>query len=156
MSFKDGGFAQRYEQMGDQAEAVFEEHYRQGWVRFGLNRPPLQMGALPPKIRYTPDYLTSKGLVEVQGFGRDQVAKFKRDKIEALLSWHRDFRVDFFLWDSTNRRYGWVRLPQLVTDFRKHHVLQFPEGTEYFAVPAGELPMSAGWVPHGERLGHDR
>jgi hypothetical protein len=132
--------------MGDEAEGVFEQVYGQGFVRTGLNRPPLMMSMLPEFVRYTPDYLTSKGYVEVQGFGRDQINKFKREKIEALLAWNRHFRVDFFLWDSYNKRYGWVRLQDLVRDFRPHHVQTFPEGKEYFGVSAAELPMAADWV----------
>lgn len=156
MSFKDRDFNSRIGAMGDEAEGVFEEHYPMAWTRFGLNRPDVPMGSLPPFLRFTPDYLTSRGMVEVQGFGRDQIAKFKRDKIEALLEWHHKFRVDFFLWDSTNRRYGWVRLQDLVNSLHNHHVKSFPEGNQYFAVSADELPMASDWVNHGDKLGSDR
>lgn len=142
--------------MGDEAEGVFEANYPMAWTRFGLNRPDVPMGSLPPFLRFTPDYLTSKGLVEVQGFGRDQLCKLKQDKVVALLEWNRHFRVDLFLWDSTNKRFGWVRLNDLVTNLHKHNVRMFPEGTQYFEVAADELPMASDWVNHGDKLGSDR
>lgn len=152
MAFNERSFQKRFEKMGDAAEAVFEETYSQGWVRLGLNRPPLNMGMLPPFIRFMPDYLTSKGLVEVQGFGRDQTAKFKLKKIGALLEWQDHFRVDFFVWDSHNQRYGWVRLPELWAALETAEVRVFEnDGNEYFAVPADELPVVE-WVEHGEPL----
>ena len=81
MSFKDGTWAQRFGALGDEAEQVFERVARYGWVRYGLNRPPLQMHRLPARIRYTPDYLMSNKFIEVQGLGRDQKLKLKLDKI---------------------------------------------------------------------------
>lgn len=156
MSFKDRPFHNRFAAMGDAAEGVFERTYPQGWVRFGLNRPPIAMGSLPAFIRFTPDYLTARGLVEVQGFGGDQLAKFKRDKLTALIDWHHHFRVDFFLWDSANKRYAWLRLHDLENYITPHHVAYFPEGTQYFAIPAVELPVVDAWVPYAEPLSADR
>lgn len=156
MSFKDGSFSQRFGALGDEAEAVFEEVYPAAWTRYGLNRPSVPMNKLPAYIRYTPDYLTSRGLVEVQGFGTDQTAKFKQDKLAALSQWHLAFRVDFFLWDSYQKRYGWLRLPDLMAVIRQRHAATFPEGKLYFALKADELPIVDAWVPYGEAFCAER
>jgi hypothetical protein len=144
--------------MGDLAEGVFEASYEQKYVRFGLNRPPINLATVPAFVRYTPDFLTSKGLVEVQGFGKDQVAKFKENKLAALHEWHRFFRVDFFLWDSANRRFGWVRLPELDESLAAHGSnMRFEnDGNSYFALRADCIPVVGGWVPFGEMLGSSR
>lgn len=134
--------------MGDEAESVFEAVYPQGWERYGLNRPRLSMSMLPPKIRYTPDYVTSKGLIEVQGFGRDQTFKLKMDKYEALNEWHLDFRVDLFVWDTTNKRYGYVRLHDFMEAYEAHgEERAFPEGKAYMALHADHLPVTQ-WVDY--------
>jgi hypothetical protein len=147
MSFRDRSFNQRLTQMGDAAEGVFEDTYPQGFTRFGLNRPPIRLSTVPEFIRFTPDYLTSKGLVEVQGFGRDQTVKMKLNKWKSMWEWHEIFRVDLFLWDSKNRRYGWARLPELAEAFAEHGELRaFPEGTEYYAIHANQIPIVDEWT----------
>jgi hypothetical protein len=113
MTFRDQSFANRFAKMGDQAEGVFEATYPQNWERFGLDRAQINLSRVPEFIRFTPDYLTAKGLVEVQGFGRDQRFKLKDAKLAALREWHDIFRTDLFVWDSHNKRFGWVRLPEL-------------------------------------------
>lgn len=146
-SFRDRPFDQRIGAMGDQAEGVFEQVYPQGWVRFGLNRPPLAMHMLPRKIRFTPDYLTSKGFVEVQGFGRDQTFKLKDDKLDALWDWHRDFRCDLFVYDSANHRYGFVRLADLCEAFDANGMHGAFDGgaNPYQSLIADFLPVTDGW-----------
>ena len=147
----------RLGKMGDQAEAVFEEVYPQKWARFGLSRPPINLAKVPGFIRYTPDYITAKGLVEVQGFGKDQTAKFKTSKLDALRLWAEVFRVDFFLWDSHLQRFGWVRLPELDVALAEHGArLSFHEGNPYFAIPAGRLPVVSGWTAYGGMLEVER
>lgn len=149
MSFKDGSFNQRFAKMGDEAEGIFEATYPQGFVRFGLNRPPINLANVPEKIRYSPDYLTGKGFVEVQGFGRDQTVKMKLCKWQAMWAWHADFRCDLFLWDTTNKRHGWVRLPELAEAFGEHADMRaFPEGTAYWAIHANQVPVVDGWTPY--------
>lgn len=156
-SFNKQGFVARSTTMGDEAEAVFERAYPQKWVRFGINRPPINVKLVPPFVRYAPDYLTSKGLVEVQGFGRDQIAKFKLGKLEALTEWNDKFRVDFFLWDSSNQRYGWVRLAELDEALIAHgSAMTFHEGNPYTALRADCIPVVDGWVPLGEPLAAER
>jgi len=95
--FADQSFNKRLNNMGDLAEGVFEEWCGTNFARYGLNRPPIAMWKLPAKIRYTPDYITSDYLVEVQGFGRKQVVHMKLDKWDALLWWvvepHHDART---------------------------------------------------------------
>lgn len=128
--------------MGDMAEAVFEKVYPLGYVRYGLDRPPIQVHALPELIRYTPDYITSKGLVEVQGFGKDQTFKLKDDKYEALRQWHRTFRVDLFIYDSANDRYGFVRLEDFMSAWEAHGSEGLFDGNKpYMALRAPHLPV---------------
>lgn len=151
-SFKDKDWNQRYESMGDEAEAVFEAAYPQGFVRFGLDRPPLRMMDLPTKIRYTPDYLTGKGLVEVQGLGRDRKMKVKLEKLASLQEWAKDFRVDLFLWDRTAERFGFVRLPDLATAlYNGGNVGHFPEGKAYLWLHVDDVPVCT-WYSRLERM----
>lgn len=142
-SFRDQPFAHRLGKMGDAAEGVFESTYPEGWASYGLRRPPINLSTVPPVIRYTPDYVTGKGLVEVQGFGADQTCKLKVEKFDAMRQWHDWFRTDMFLWDSHNKRYGWVRMIQLhdLIDGGSPQVEEFPEGKAYYAIPAERLPV---------------
>lgn len=142
MSFKDRAFTERLLSLGDEAEGIFESVYSHKFDRYGLNRPGTGLASVPPFVRYTPDYLTSKGLVEVQGFGRDQTFKLKEDKWAALLQWERcsRWRVDLFVWDSWFKRYGWVRLVDLASDTHWVPGL-FPEGKSYRAWEAKWLPV---------------
>lgn len=140
MSFRDQAFGQRVHRLGDQAEAVFEMTYPRGWARYGLNRPGISLKDVPPFIRYTPDYLTSHGAVEVQGFGRDKTAKFKVGKLESLEEWNAHFPVTFFLYDSSAEEFGYLSLADVMSACRDSGtLLTFPEGAPYWAVPKGEL-----------------
>jgi hypothetical protein len=155
-TFKDKDWSERFKSMGDEAETVFEDVYPQGFVRFGLNRPPIQMGALPPKVRYTPDYLTSKGFVEVQGLGQDRIFKIKHEKLDALFLWHSDFRADLFLWDRTAKRYGFVRLadlePVLVKEATTRHFIEDgAKGKPYYALRIDLVPTTH-WYELGEPM----
>jgi hypothetical protein len=149
MSFKDRKWGNRFNAMGDEAEGVFEAVYPQGWARYGINRPPIQLANVPAFVRYTPDYLTSKGLIEVQGFGRDQTFKLKDDKYEALRQWQAIFRVDIFVWDSTHKRYGYVRLNDFMEAWEQHGWSDaFDDGKNpYMALKAEHLPVEH-WVPY--------
>lgn len=149
MSFKDGNFRQRFGAMGDEAEAVFEATYPRAWTRYGLNRPAIQLKDVPPFIRFTPDYLTSHGAVEVQGFGNDQLAKFKVVKLDALVEWDEIFPVTFFLYDKTNQRYGYSPLYSILSTIQEGNgdLRTFPEGTPYWALPAEGLGIEQ-WAVH--------
>lgn len=128
--------------MGDEAEAVFEMVYGKGFEAYGLRRPKVSLRQVPPFVRFTPDYLTSDGLIEVQGFGQDQVCKFKVGKLSALEEWNAQFGVTFFLYDKTNQRFGYISLGPLMELLpTKGTLTTFPEGTPYWAVPADELPV---------------
>lgn len=146
MSFKDRAFTERLLTLGDEAEGIFESVYSHGFVKYGLSRPPINLATVPPFVRYTPDYLTSKGLVEVQGFGKDRTFKIKHDKLEALIEWHEWFRVDLFVWDSWNGEYGWIRLFDLIVEDAE--IRHFPEGKPYFAWQAKDLPVIE-WCSYG-------
>jgi len=138
--FADQSFDKRFNDMGDLAEGVFEEWSPVNFVRFGLNRPPLAMWKLPPRIRYTPDYLTSDHLVEVQGFGRKQIVHMKLDKWQALLWWDRNVMpVHLFLHDSHHDRQLMFPIKKLRPLVDKAEVRTFPEGNEYYAINAGEV-----------------
>lgn len=141
MSFKDRSWARRFEEMGDEAEGVFEDvcdaQLKLKFVRYGLNRPPIQMHKLPARIRYTPDYLMSAKFVEVQGVGRDQTVKLKLDKWGALRWWNDVHPVELFVWDSHHERWCFVTLDQLQENIRA--VNQFPEGHAYFEYDADVL-----------------
>lgn len=103
MTYSDGTWEQREQTLGDPAEKAFEhwsQHYDLGYARYGLLRPNLNMRELPAEIRYTPDYVTEYGFVEVQGCGQDGLLKFKHDKLEALKWWDKIYPVTFWLWSS--------------------------------------------------------
>tara|TARA_R100000152_G_C6764177_1_gene188729 strand:- start:362 stop:811 length:450 start_codon:yes stop_codon:yes gene_type:complete len=137
VSFADEPFHRRIQTMGDIAERAFEEVSEVNFVRYGLNRPPLNMASLPLTIRHTPDYLTSNNLVEVQGLGKDQVLKMKLEKMKALGSWHRMHKVQLFVYDSTNDRSALIEYNDLQKMCRKAAIESFPEGKQYYAIPAG-------------------
>lgn len=144
MSFKDQGWAHRFKAMGDEAEGIFEEVWPTSWERFGLARPAVQVSGLPPFVRYTPDYLTSSALVEVQGFGSDQRFKLKVDKWMALHTWLLHMPVRLFVWDSKNKRYGDFPIEALDPAVP---IKRFPEGNPYLEVPAKDLPIES-WTKH--------
>lgn len=130
--FREQSFAARLEAMGDRAEQAFEQIHDGGFVRFGLNRPPVAVQQLPTMVRYTPDYLTSSGFVEVQGVGRDRIVKLKIEKAVALQQWHSIFNLRLFVWDSKRNKHHylnwgelWVRLPAMP-------IGHFSEGKPYW------------------------
>lgn len=153
MSFKD-----RYGLLGDEAETVYEQvadKIGMKYVRYGLCRPPIQVHALPERIRYTPDYLCRHVFVEVQGYGRDNAVKLKLDKWRSLWFWNGIHPVDLFLWDRTNRRWCFVPLDQLdelaggdAVKFKK-----FAEGKPYLQFRGDdifEVSDLVGELPDGE------
>jgi len=152
MSFKDQSFATRFSAMGDEAEQIFEAWAASTdlkFVRYGLNRPPIAMHKLPARLRYTPDYLTSGHLIEVQGFGQDQICKLKIDKWMSLHYWNTVHPVNLFIWDRSNRRYAIVKLAQFDSLLAEGNATigQFPEGHGYLAVDARPL------FEHAEQVG---
>ena len=134
MSFADKPFGVRIQTMGDIAERKFEEESAVKWVRYGLCRPPINMAMLPPQLRYTPDYLTSQGLIEVQGLGQDQILKVKHDKLEALRWWSRVHPVFMFIYDSHKDRYSMLSLKDLTKRCKLSETKEFPACNPYFAI----------------------
>jgi hypothetical protein len=132
--FHQRSFASRYGAMGDEAEGVFEELNEGKFVRYGLNRPPVNMAMLTPFIRYTPDYLVSRGLVEVQGVGNDRKLKLKVDKALALEQWSAHFDLLFFIWDSKLKRSGYVQWKDLWVVLPEMPIKHFPEGKAYWEI----------------------
>jgi len=136
MSFKDQSFKQRFQTMGDIAERAYEETTTVKFCRFGLNRPPINMSMLPLELRHTPDYLTSYGLVEVQGFGDDQTLEVNLDKLKALEWWNKVHPVSLFVYDSKHNRTCSLSMSDVKKLARKATVEMFPEGKRYYAIPA--------------------
>jgi hypothetical protein len=131
--------------MGDEAEGHFEEYAEgvlgQKWIRFGLERPPLHMASLPTRLRYTPDYLMSKRFVEVQGFGRDQTAKFKLEKLNAAHWWNDLHPLYIYVWDSHKKRehmFHLFELDRLINEARTE-LGHFHEKKAYFAFAAEDI-----------------
>ena len=149
MSFKDRSFSQRIKQggMGDQAEAVFENVYPLAWDRMGWNRPSTPMNGMVAFIRYMPDYMTFHGPVEVQGFGGDQTIKLKLDKLDALHEWDLVQPTRLFLFDSKQSQHATITVPELLALVarKETEVRCFPEGKEYYAIPANLIPT---WEPY--------
>lgn len=139
--------------MGDQAEAVFEAVWPDRWVRAGWNRPtdgrtgkPLPMSDLGDMERYRPDYLSERRYIEVQGFGNDQIAKFKLDKLGALAWWNKNLPVHWFLYDSANKCWATIpfeNIPRLCTPAKERFFEN--DGNRYYAITAEELRCD--WVP---------
>jgi len=130
--------------MGDEAEEMFEKVYPHGWERYGLKRPRIQVGKLKLKIRYTPDYVTSSSLIEVQGFGADQTVKLKLEKERALHQWNQDMPVQMFLWDSKQRRYGYIPIDAMTHASHTHGQLGRLDEKPAWFIQADDLEME--WV----------
>ena len=139
MSFAEKPFGVRIQTMGDIAERQFEEGSAVKWVRYGLCRPPINMAALPPQLRYTPDYLTAQGLVEVQGLGRDQILKVKHEKLEALRWWEKVHPVYLFVYDSHKDRSSMLSLSEVRKKCKLSETDEFPEGKSYYAIKSSLL-----------------
>lgn len=135
--------------MGDEAEQMFETVSAEtnfGIHRSGLNRPNFNMSRLPIMVRYTPDYLTEDSYVEVQGFGKDRLVKIKKEKLVALHMWDEVFPTEMFLWDSVDRRWGFIAVPWFTSHEPEMHGI-YPEGKGWVAWAADSLPIK--WTYRG-------
>ncbi len=144
-AFRDGTWEQRFSKMGDEAEGRFEKYASDvlglGFVRKGLSRPPIQLSSVPARIRYEPDYLMSKNLVEVQGVGRDQIVKVKLDKWNCLCFWNGIHPVMIYVWDSHKQReclFPLFNFEKLIAK-GKGSLGVFAEGKPYFAFAADDI-----------------
>jgi len=107
MSFHKQSFATRFGAMGDEAEQKFEEYAAELGIKFdryGLNRPDSSMVKMPARVRCTPDYVTSNGLIECKGVGKDQRLKIKVEVWNTLNFWNSVWEVQLFIWDSHKKR----------------------------------------------------
>lgn len=152
-AFHEQSFKDRWGRMGDAAESVFEDVYPQAWERLGWDRTHLQMGAWPPILRYIPDYMTSKGMVECMGCGKDGILKLKVEKLRAMREWDDIYRCDLFVWSSYQSTYGWVRVSDMDVAWQwQQEERQFHDGKTFLAIPLESLPVVGGrdgWVWHG-------
>lgn len=146
-SFKDQSFNKRFAKMGDQAESkcrAWLDSQNVGYVDYGLDRPPIRMDMLSARIRHTPDILTSRGLIECKGFGRDQIAKIKFEDINCLSWWNDCFPVSIFFYDSANDRHTCVSFEtvrdKMLADERVTKGV-FPDANPkpYWAIPAAVI-----------------
>ena len=135
--------------MGDRAEGAFE-HWcateQRNYVRWGLDRPPLNLRLLPARLRYAPDYLMSAQFVECQGFGQDGTFKLKLEKHGALHWWHGLHPVDLWILDSHHGRACFLTLPAFddLLGATGAELRSFPEGKSYFAVDGDDIFAAAG------------
>ncbi|MFO0417803.1 MAG: hypothetical protein ACK53T_00230 [Planctomycetota bacterium] len=112
MTFKDETWEERVEVLGDPGEQAFQEYAARrvlACVKYGLDRPPVDLRRVPAFVRYTPDFLTDEGLIEVQGCGKDQLFKFKHEKLRALMQWNRQTTIRLWLWNQPLN--DWRMLP---------------------------------------------
>lgn len=139
MNFSERSWADRLGQMGDEAETEFEARSKLGFVRSGLRRPKVRVRDLHLYERHRPDYLTSRGYVEVMGMGEDQILKLKVKKLEALHFWDLLMPVTLWIWDSHKRRC--IELPLVRVDALvvRAKIAFFPEGSAYYELPAEGL-----------------
>lgn len=139
MSFSQRSWTERLGQMGDEAEAEFEHRSKLGAVRTGLKRPPVRVRDLHPYVRQIPDYLTTRGWVEVMGMGEDQILKLKVKKLEALHFWALLMPVSLWVWDSHKRRYVELPLARVDELAVRAKIAFFPEGAPYYELIASDL-----------------
>ena len=146
MSFHEQPFEQRFQVMGDTAEAVFEKVKPLGSsLSFGYRRPSgVRFSQFPPQLRHMPDYVTPTHLVEVMGLGRDGILKsMKVSKYDALKMWHRYARgmgllgLILFIWNSHKKQFlilAWKDIVEEVSySKRKHGIQTFKsDGNQYY------------------------
>jgi len=138
--FHQKDWESRYAQMGDEAEAKFDQVHPNS-APFGLNRPPVNLTKVPAFIRYMPDRLMHDRLIEVMGVGRDQTLKLKTDKLFHLHHWNSIHPTWLFLWDSHKKRWAEILVSDLVGVVLLTEVKEFPEGKRYYSVPVDALPV---------------
>lgn len=152
--FRDKPWEERVVRLGDEAEGVFElQHVK--WARYGFNRPDIDMSRNSKKINYTPDYVAdfygTNTLVEVQGCGRDQLFKFKEEKVVALKQWQTfsEMPVIFWLWDGFNKRSFIISVSELLLRIVTPRLWggetgMFPEGKTFVKFHAETFDLETG------------
>ncbi len=160
MGFNNLKFSQRFQQMGDESEKIFEDwctKHSINLVRLGLNRPPFKyFPSLPANIRYLPDYLIedtdrvvrdnngpmklAHAFVEVKGVGRDQLIKIKLDTLDCNAEVEEVFErpVLYFIWDKIGKRVSFHHTLKDLLDIINTYdipVKTFHEGNKYYPIP---------------------
>ena len=107
-AFHQRSFSQRFGQLGDLAESIFDKVYPRHH-KLGLERPPFFMGGMLQTMRCTPDRMLRDRLVECMGVGKDRKLKVKHDKLEGLAPWNGIGPVFLFVYDSW--RHEWYEAP---------------------------------------------
>lgn len=148
MSFHKQGFAQRFNELGDTAEAIYEKVLPIGnSIPFGWRRPKVTMRAMSNKIKNMPDFYAGSGyLVEVMGCGTDLTLKLKVNKYEALKDWNKDQPVTLFCWNSKLREWlflDWTGIKKSVGIGRKNGTRFFHDGPEYLPIGWSTLKENA-------------
>ena len=148
MTFHQQNFNTRLTDMGDASENKFlevAESLGRRPVRFGFDRPPFSIVKIAKKLRYTPDFIDDKGLIECQGFGRDQIVKLKVEKMHALAAWDAEHPLFLFLWDSQKKRYCLTEFTDLMKliESGQAELAYFHDPKAYFALPAEAF---TGWT----------
>lgn len=159
MAFHSRPFNQRFQYMGDEAEAIYEAVVPMGsTIRFGWNRPKgINFSKLPAALRHMPDYYAQAGyFVEVMGLGKDGILKsMKVAKYDALKLWAKVARIfginmAVFVWNSYAEEYVtimWEDVVDVVSQSkRKFGIEAFNDGNEYHPIPWEWLTSRAAWV----------
>jgi hypothetical protein len=148
-SFKDQTWEERVEVLGDPGENAFRKYASRrelGVVKYGLDRPPVNLGRITNFVRYTPDFLTDEGLVEVQGCGRDQLFKFKHSKLMALRQWQRQQHVNLWLWNEPLDDWRMIPLTRVVEMCRERAGVFRTDGVFDPDVNGGKPYSSIPWI----------
>lgn len=161
MKYSAKPFDQRFTEMGDEAESMYERIKPFGnTIRFGFRRPKgISFRKLPSVVAHMPDYMTETNLVEVMGLGRDGILKsMKVKKFSALKAWPKVARLLdltgglwFFVWNSHEKKFAivtWEKMVPLVTkSVKEFGIKSFEEDkVEYYPLPWEWLVDSASWV----------
>ncbi len=153
-TFKDQNWEERVEVLGDPSENKFREYASRrglGVVKYGLDRPPVNLGRTTDFVRYTPDFLTDEGLVEVQGCGRDQLFKFKWAKLTALAQWQRHMHVNVWLWNEPLDDWRMLPITRVIEMCRERpyvgkHMVYRADGVFDPDVNGGKPYASVPWI----------
>lgn len=146
MSFANKNFSQRFTEMGDKTEGVFEQlcdKHSIVYERTGWNRPRLRkFKRLPFIIRMTPDYImeTEKQSYYIECKGTGYVIKIKQETIDAITYYNGILPVLYFVYNSVENGYAFLTQEELLSTVLEHGVKKRFESDnkEYY-----ELPRSA-------------
>lgn len=143
-TFKERNWHSRMMTMGDTAENAFLAVCPNAH-RIGLNRPNFDVRGMIDTMRYSPDFMTSKGFYEVMGCASrgDSLLKVKLEKLSALQSWTCIGPVNLWIWDSSKKRYWDAPLEEWMKACYKYgDVAKFSDNNKpYFALHIHNFPV---------------